>query len=769
MIESRRPGRGTGGGNTAERLASTDDTGTVDGYATAFDIYHRRGWAVMPIPRGKKLPPPTGFTGHNGATPSYADMMEWAQDRPDDGAAIRMVSGVAGIDVDHYGAKRGADTLAEAETRWGTLPPTWRSTSRDDGKSGIRLFRIPEGVELQTGIKFLELELGGIEICQHHHRYVLCWPSIHERTGKVYWWINELDGSVSDEPPALDDIPELPAKWIEALAVAPAHNGAVVPAGLPADVPGCITGGEMSTRVLGKLSEAMGELFGPHCRHDEIRDHVLGLLRCGKDGEPGVKQALNALSEAFVNRVAKDRDGGKAEARREFKSFVFGDKVPKLLADNRYETPTGTTSMGSADDVPLETQSDTPPLEDIEQGFWTSRDSLETIYNAALARMCSPWAVLGCCAARALTQVRPNCTLPPLIGGPGSLNWFCAIVAKSGVGKGAALQVARQLVPRYIFTRNLGSGEGLVDAYCCKSDAENPDGIRESVMFVANEIDSVNALAKRNGSNLLPTLRLGFSGEKLGFSYRGKPLHIAEDSYRMTLIMATQPTRAGWLFDDENGGTPQRFIWLPATDHRISVNRPYWDGKPLALPGPKSWLYPVQLTVPGDAETLILAEQAKRNSGQTDALDGHALFVREKFAFALAVLDGRDRMNDEDWALAGIAMAVSDHTRTWVTQAARQAKEAEATEKGIQQGISAAAASVSKAQQDWKRARRIENWILGKLKAAGPQGMSEVDLKRAAYNPDRPSIAPALARLADDGAVKWIADTKKWVHGDFAS
>jgi hypothetical protein len=341
MSEDSRPGVNRDD-HPAERLASTDNTGTVDSYATAFGIYHRLGWSVMPIPRGKKKPPPTGFTGRDGATPSYADMLAWADDRPGDGVAIRLTRTVIGIDVDHYGTKRGGDTLAEAEKRCGPLPPTYRSTSRDDRVSGIRLYRIPEGIEFPG-----ELDGGGIEICQHHHRYVLCWPSVHP-SGERYRWVGEFDGTVTDEPPPLEYITELPAKWIDELTVEPARNAAEVPAGLPVDVSACITQGAMSPRVLGKLSEAMGELFGPNCRHDEIRDHVLGLLRCGKDGEPGVKQALNALNEAFVNRVAKDRDGGKAEARREFKSYVYGKKVSKLLADDSYQTPTGTTNKENA-------------------------------------------------------------------------------------------------------------------------------------------------------------------------------------------------------------------------------------------------------------------------------------------------------------------------------------------------------------------------------------------------------------------------------------
>jgi hypothetical protein len=46
----------------------------------------------------------------------------------------------------------------------------------------------------------------------------------------------------------------------------------------------------------------------------------------------------------------------------------------------------------------------------------------------------------------------------------------------------------------------------------------------------------------------------GFSGESLGFSTvasGGK--HLPDQSYRMTMLMAVQPRRAGWLL---SGQTP---------------------------------------------------------------------------------------------------------------------------------------------------------------------------------------------------------------------
>ena len=150
------------------------------GYASAYPIYDERGWPKsLKVRRGIKRPPPAGFTGYKGQTPSAEQKVKWARGGPDGNLILRLQEGYVGLDVDNYDAKRGGLTLAEAEKRWGKLPPTYTSTSRDDGISGIRIYKIPNGVKLASLVEFPELELGDIEIIQHHHRYVTSWPSMH--------------------------------------------------------------------------------------------------------------------------------------------------------------------------------------------------------------------------------------------------------------------------------------------------------------------------------------------------------------------------------------------------------------------------------------------------------------------------------------------------------------------------------------------------------------------------------------------------------------
>ena len=175
---------------------------------------------------------------------------------------------------------------------------------------------------------------------------MICWPSINPETKRQYRWFGP-DGQ-DCEPPAFADIPELPPEWVEALRVEPARNGAEIDPDFAVDVSDVFTEGGMSCRVGRKLGEALSELYGGKCRHDEIRDKVLGLLRQGKNGEPGVSRALKVLCESFVKHVAADRDGGEDEAEAEFKRMVYGTDTDakekrfssgmlKLLANSQYD------------------------------------------------------------------------------------------------------------------------------------------------------------------------------------------------------------------------------------------------------------------------------------------------------------------------------------------------------------------------------------------------------------------------------------------------
>lgn len=415
---------------------------------------------------------------------------------------------------------------------------------------------------------------------------------------------------------------------------------------------------------------------------------------------------------------------------------------------------------------------DPPPLDQVvkskevslspipfENGFWDSCDSLRLIYETAMRKLTAPWAVLAHCAARALALTCPRIVLPPIIGGPGSLNWFTAITAISGGGKGAASAVARDLVGlRGIPQRNLGSGEGMIGAYQVKPDDIHPEGVRESVMFIGDEIDTIAALGARTGSTTMAVLRSAFSGETLGFSYiaKGRNFHLEAGSYRMTLVLSVQPGRAGALLDDHRGGTPQRFMWFPGIDSRISLNNvELFDYKTeLTLPNFIELGRGHHITIPDVARDMIIENRVRTMHGETDVLDGHALFCREKFAYALAVLDGRINMTEQDWELSGIAAAVSDNTRAYVLAQMNDAVDQDAAERGRLMGISAAASDEQKARVVRDRHNRIGRWVMGTLEAAGAAGISNRNLTQKITSRDRPYLQSVLTALVEQGFIE---------------
>lgn len=423
-------------------------------------------------------------------------------------------------------------------------------------------------------------------------------------------------------------------------------------------------------------------------------------------------------------------------------------------------------------------------LEELEGGFWDSRDHLRLIYDAAIARMASPWAVLACCMARALAQVPPMITLPPIIGAEGSLNWFAAISAKSGGGKGAAMAVAERLIPlpEHIPLRGIGSGEGMIEVYQRSnkgSEKKDPPPPVISVLFSIEEIDSLGAMGGRSGQTTMAILRQGFSGEKLGYSYRGRQGEtVDKHTYRMTVVASVQPERAGVLFDDTGGGTPQRFMWFPGRDKRITADPPPWPNGRINLPtpqqlgggdytpgygydsitGPDGSVLLRSITIPEAAARTIREARARSMSGDDEALDSHALFCREKFAFGLALLDGRTAVSEDDWKLSGTAAAVSDWCRAKAREGYARGKQRQARERGEMRGIENDERTIVEQAMSQKRIARIANNIVKYAQRHGAE--REKEMMRHHASRDKPFFQTALRVAAESGLI--VKQDDKW-------
>ncbi|MFV8319922.1 hypothetical protein [Mycobacterium sp. 23] len=302
--------------------------------------------------------------------------------------------------------------------------------------------------------------------------------------------------------------------------------------------------------------------------------------------------------------------------------------------------------------------------------FWSARPILQHVLTLARARGVGPWAVLGAAMARAIATIPPEVALPGIVGSRMSLNLFVALVGPSGGGKGAAEATALEgfSLP-HVDIVALGSGEGVSRTFRpigTKPDDPNPV---TSAIFSAAEIDTVAAIASRQGSTLSAELRKLYSGEQLGFANAGKETRnvVAAGSYRACLTIGVQPLRSHALLGASDGGLPQRFVWLPVSDPDAPDAPPADPGKwKIARP---SWLRAVgsaiDLAVPDAAANAIRAHRRAvlREDPKVDPLDGHLMLTRLKVAAGLMAIDGRTVIGDADWRLAGYIMDVSNWTR----------------------------------------------------------------------------------------------------------
>lgn len=271
-------------------------TEPVRPYGDCAQTYVDAGWqGVLPIPPRAKKPVPAGFTGHNGKWPSAKHIEEWMLGTPEKSIALRVPGTVIGIDVDQYGPKHGHDRLLDAIEHLGELPATWVSTSRP-APSGIRLFRVPDGSELKTA------PLPNVEIVQFHHRYMVVWPSLHRDTGDEYRWVTP-DGEIAHRPPRPDELPDLPAKWLDALLARtektePANN----------DVPNAHREHHWSPSVISKFDDTVSHLVAGS-RHDSATAGAMGLARLEQLGDSGSTAALEELGRRFITAITAPGTG----------------------------------------------------------------------------------------------------------------------------------------------------------------------------------------------------------------------------------------------------------------------------------------------------------------------------------------------------------------------------------------------------------------------------------------------------------------------------
>src|SRR5512133_1620988 len=434
-------------------------------YRTGAPLYLQAGWAgVPPLPPRKKSPPPSGYTGWNGKDPSSKMIEMWMAENVGDyqatsHIAIHMPDGVVGIDVDHYDDKTGGATLAQLENELGPLPNTYISTSRNDGVSGIRWFRVEPGLRWPTGPG------KDIEFIHKGHRYAVVWPSVHPAGGRYTW----VDQYLGDEcpPPNDDELTWMPDEWqLRFTGGLLREDQPEYRAATETERAQCLTEGEPCKATSNALAKYQDRVVAS-ARHDSMIKTVMALVRLGEQGHRGVMEALKAMHGQFTADVAPDRKDGSEQS--EFQRAVNG-AIAKVTA-----APTPDDKKGCCG----ENSRQVPGL-NLPEEFWASRPVLQHIRQAAHSCGRSGDIALYTVMARISSMLSPRTRLETSLG-DGSCNFFIAAVGQSGGGKSAGAKIGRQLMPaplslaspeRFKDGNGIGSGEGLAELYMGLEEVE---------------------------------------------------------------------------------------------------------------------------------------------------------------------------------------------------------------------------------------------------------------------------------------------------------
>jgi hypothetical protein len=335
-----------------------------------------------------------------------------------------------------------------------------------------------------------------------------------------------------------------------------------------------------------------------------------------------------------------------------------------------------------------------------EDGFWRARPVLARMRGLANSKGQSPWPLLGWAIIRSLHTVPYSVCYQSLIGAQ-ALNSLVGISGPTGAGKTIS---QRLLEEHFVFPDNdpsrpyvksweglipPGSGESMPDKYVDfdplteeEESGEIPAKDRLSntlvwhhpnhaAVFFFDEVGMLASRSSRQGSTLVDYMKEGWSGSEFGRTLAsGKGVILPRESYRFACVINTQPKRAGILFSEEAvaGGLQGRFLWFDVT---ADINRDLISREPVEK-------FPIP-AIDWAGVDCIQALDVMDNAHiqhHWDALDGlisetesHILLTQAKVAVALAVLDGRAELNQEDWDLSQLVIDHTVKTRTVIEEA----------------------------------------------------------------------------------------------------
>lgn len=359
----------------------------------------------------------------------------------------------------------------------------------------------------------------------------------------------------------------------------------------------------------------------------------------------------------------------------------------------------------------------------LDPSFWDKTPTLQDIYAAARLRKASPDVVLHGVLTRMAALVPPCVRVYSGMQDPASLNYFSIGIAPSGGGKTTAWRVAKQLVPSQAWQiadfpdggSAIGTGEGIVELFMGRVEEQvgmappkgggKPEPVmgkvkrqtKHNALFYVDEGETIEQLLKRNGATLITVLRSSWVSEGIGQTNAEEERRrmVEAGSYSMGVMISYQPQKMANLLGDQVGGTPQRFMFAPASDPFPQTGvMPRVNIEPIEGLAEHCLSFAADadpvLELPMSAQEELVREYDDNHAagGIQDELDTHKPLHLAKTAALLALLHQEEKVSVLHWELAQEMWAASCRMRAvasgWIEDSARSERAKSAQMQGQQ-------------------------------------------------------------------------------------
>ena len=352
-------------------VGKVSSLGDKEPFKFAWQSYRkvRVGLAQFPLKPEDKRPDVSGFHGKTAKYPTDVQAQKWANDKSKakNNIGLRLAGisparakqkfEVIGIDVDHYskGGKdyRGYDELLELQDELGPLPETWISSARTDGKSGIRFFQVPAGLNFRGKARGSK---SNIDIISKGNRYAAVWPSMHDDLDSQYWWyppsiqpIKRIEIAGINKVPSVFDLPLLPPKWLSYLTQE-YTKFSVDPMDMdrnPDELREWMDenfndGTNLCLRMEKTLQQQKQKILEESTSHDKLTDFHWHIFNLAFEGHEGWKDTVKELEVYWVEDVLGaheklDKRGMDQAAKEIFRSWTGAIRKIIIQAKQRVD------------------------------------------------------------------------------------------------------------------------------------------------------------------------------------------------------------------------------------------------------------------------------------------------------------------------------------------------------------------------------------------------------------------------------------------------